>query len=308
VRPFRLAGTITAAQVVSSFVAVGVSLAEARETAQYQLEQEERKKGKAASDRVATLRRQVSTLHHRAKELEQVIGVLFQGVFAHRFRDVDERVRCEVIAAIGAWAASCPSTFLSDSYLKYLAWAQSDAHPVVRAAAVAAIDRLYQDADNLPRLTEFTGRFRGRFVELMSDVDARVAAEGLRLLADLVRTKQLPLSEVRGAYQLLADEDKSVRRGAAGLVAQLLEEQGQAAAERGAAAAQAQVAERGGRARSKKGAKASPAKGAAEDDAGGSGGRDAAQLEGLLLLMSQLAVGEVRLVGCEGAGACASAE
>ena len=40
----------------------------------------------SASDRATALRRQVSTLHHRAKELEQVIGVLFQGVFAHRFR------------------------------------------------------------------------------------------------------------------------------------------------------------------------------------------------------------------------------
>ncbi len=45
-RPFRYAGTVTAAQIVSSFVAVGAGLAEARETAQYQLEQEEKKKGK----------------------------------------------------------------------------------------------------------------------------------------------------------------------------------------------------------------------------------------------------------------------
>jgi hypothetical protein len=79
---------VTTAQVIGSFVAVGAGLAEARETAQYQLEQEEKKKGKAAVDRATALRRQVSTLHHRAKELEQVIGVLFQGVFAHRFRCV----------------------------------------------------------------------------------------------------------------------------------------------------------------------------------------------------------------------------
>lgn len=39
-------------------------------------------------------------------------------------RDVEPRVRCEVIAAIGEWAAACPATFLCDAYLKYLAWAQ----------------------------------------------------------------------------------------------------------------------------------------------------------------------------------------
>ncbi|GBF99460.1 hypothetical protein Rsub_11946 [Raphidocelis subcapitata] len=294
--PDRITNTVTA---LSCFVAVGQDLAEARETAQYQLEQEEKKKGKAATDRAATLRRQVSMLHHRAKELEQVIGVLFQGVFAHRFRDVDERVRAEVISAIGAWAAACPATFLSDSYLKYLAWAQSDAHPAVRAAAVAAIEALYQDSDNLPRLTEFTGRFRARFVELMSDVDGSVAAAGLRLLSVLVKAKQLPLSDVHGAYQLLADGEEAVRRGAAGLVAQLLEEQGaeaQAAAERDAAG-QGAAADRGrGRAGKKGAPKASPAKGgaaaaaAAADEPGAK--RDSAQLEGVLLLMGRLAVGE----------------
>ena len=51
--------------------------------------------------------------------------------------------------------------------------------------------------------------------------------------------RQLPLEEVRGAYHLLADDDEAVRRGAAGLVAQLLEGEGAeavAAAERDAAA------------------------------------------------------------------------
>lgn len=54
-------------------------------------------------------------------------------------------MRAVVISAIGDWAASCPSTFLSDMYLKYLAWAQSDAHALVRVSAVSAITRLYED-------------------------------------------------------------------------------------------------------------------------------------------------------------------
>jgi hypothetical protein len=45
-----------------------------------------------------------------------------------------------------------------DQYLKYLAWAQSDRAPVVRAAAVAALVRLYGVEDNLMTLREFTGR------------------------------------------------------------------------------------------------------------------------------------------------------
>jgi hypothetical protein len=41
-------------------------------------------------------------------------------------------------------------------------------------------------SDNVPRLQDFTLRFTPRFCELMHDVDAGVAAAGLRLLALLV--------------------------------------------------------------------------------------------------------------------------
>lgn len=45
-RVFRYAATVTAAQAVASYVSIGASIAEARDTAQYQLEQEEKKSKK----------------------------------------------------------------------------------------------------------------------------------------------------------------------------------------------------------------------------------------------------------------------
>ena len=39
---------------------------------------------------------------------------------------MSEDIRAGVIASIGQWIALLPSTYLSDSYLKYLAWALSD--------------------------------------------------------------------------------------------------------------------------------------------------------------------------------------
>lgn len=56
-----------------------------------------------------------------------------------RSRDVESRVRCEVITAIGEWAAACPATFLCDAYLKYLAWAQVRRAPGVRGLAPACM-------------------------------------------------------------------------------------------------------------------------------------------------------------------------
>jgi hypothetical protein len=54
-------------------------------------------------------------------------------------------------------AARCAAA--GDQHLKYLAWAQSDRAPVVRAAAVSALVRLYDVEANLLQMKEFTGRW-----------------------------------------------------------------------------------------------------------------------------------------------------
>lgn len=50
-----------------------------------------------------------------------------------------------MIEAIGGWVVALPSEFLSDSYLKYLAWALSDRSPLVRLQAVKALTGLYDN-------------------------------------------------------------------------------------------------------------------------------------------------------------------
>lgn len=41
-------------------------------------------------------------------------------------RDVADEIRAVVVAALGAWVADAPGTYLTDAHLKYLAWALSD--------------------------------------------------------------------------------------------------------------------------------------------------------------------------------------
>lgn len=41
-------------------------------------------------------------------------------------RDRSEEIRATCIGGIGAWVRALPAAFLTDQYLKYLAWALSD--------------------------------------------------------------------------------------------------------------------------------------------------------------------------------------
>ncbi|WIA41354.1 hypothetical protein OEZ86_004947 [Tetradesmus obliquus] len=241
VRSFRHAATLTASQLVSSWIAVSAGLTKSRELAKFQLDAEEKKKSKGGAGMnpaAAALRRTLDRCHARVEDLRNFRSVTFTGVFSHRFRDVDDGIRAIVIESIGCWIAELPTEFLADTYLKYLGWALSDKSPLVRGKAVAAISALYEDSENVPRLHEFAARFTTRFTELMSDIDEGVAAAALRLLAQLVQHGVLKHEAVSDVFAVLSQENAALRRAAAGLAVQLLEEHGRAAVSKAADALQ----------------------------------------------------------------------
>lgn len=251
VRPFRYAATLTACQLFNTWIRLLLSLTEARDTAQYQLTAEEKKKSSKSSDeRVQSLKRTVDRCHRRVTELKDLINSTFQSVFAHRFRDVSEEIRGEVIGGIGLWIKKMPSMFLNDSYLKYLAWALSDKDAVVRRVAVRSLISLYEDKDHVAPMHEFTVRFTPRFQELVFDVDEEVVVLGVGLLSLLVQLEELQPSAVRDVYRLLAEESPAMRHAAADLVLQLLEGE-EAGGQASTPAAKLKSPAKGGRGRSK---------------------------------------------------------
>ncbi|KAL4420809.1 hypothetical protein ABPG75_010465 [Micractinium tetrahymenae] len=230
IREFRSVATLTSAQLVTAWTHISLALGEARDTAERQLAAEERKKGggKAAADRIAAFRRNVDRCHARIQELRSYSDALFQGIFAHRFRDCADEIRATVIEGIGSWVRLHPSVFLTDQYLKYIAWALSDKDARVRLASVSALLALYSNPDNLASLSDFTQRFQQRFSELFYDADEAVAVKGVELNTLLVKQKQAQPSQFAQVYELLADESHAVRHAVAELVAAMLEEQGAA--------------------------------------------------------------------------------
>uniref|UniRef100_A0A383WKN0 SCD domain-containing protein n=1 Tax=Tetradesmus obliquus TaxID=3088 RepID=A0A383WKN0_TETOB len=295
VRSFRHAATLTASQLVSSWIAVSAGLTKSRELAKFQLDAEEKKKSKGGAGMnpaAAALRRTLDRCHARVEDLRNFRSVTFTGVFSHRFRDVDDGIRAIVIESIGRWIAELPTEFLADTYLKYLGWALSDKSPLVRGKAVAAISALYEDSENVPRLHEFAARFTTRFTELMSDIDEGVAAAALRLLAQLVQHGVLKHEAVSDVFAVLSQENAALRRAAAGLAVQLLEEHGRAAVSKAADALQATADAAAGRSKSAKGKAGSKGKAAAGQSAAAAAAagmlQDPQQLQlaGLLAVMA----------------------
>uniref|UniRef100_A0A7S3VIM3 SCD domain-containing protein n=1 Tax=Dunaliella tertiolecta TaxID=3047 RepID=A0A7S3VIM3_DUNTE len=251
VRPFRLAATLCAAQLVSSMVGVRKQLQEALAQVIQQRDAEQKKGGRANKATLTSLQRQVDSYHRRDDSINAWVDSLIKSVFAVRFRDVAPSIRALVISSFGQWIMIGPASFLSDAYLKYLGWALSDRDASVRFAAISALKGLYTNPANVAGMRDFKGRFLGRMMELPYDVSDAVAAAGMELLATLVQLQEVEYSQMRDVYGLLADESAFIREAAATLAARMLRAE---AGEREKAETTPKAG-KGGKSNAKKGAK-----------------------------------------------------
>lgn len=222
----RHMATVTACQLVTSWLRIVVALNEASDTAQRQEEAERCKRGAAAISRADAFARTVQQCQSRIKDLRDVIKTLFDGIFINRFKDVHPEVRAALVKSVTIWACLLPSTFLTDSYLKYVCFALSDQDAIVRMEAVTGLFNLYSIQANLAPLSHLSSRFMTRFVELTHDVDDSVAAQGVRLLTLLAAAGKAPSEAMKTAFQLLADDSPQIRHAAAALVMTGLDDQG----------------------------------------------------------------------------------
>jgi len=230
VRSCRYVASLCALQLVTTFIRVANQLREARDTTQRQLQAEENKsrKNKADNNRLHSLRRSLEMLHGRVNSLEALMKQVFNGVFVHRYRDIDEHVRGECIAAVGRWCHTYPSYFLKDTYLKYIGWSLNDKESSVRSAALTALQVLYDEEDNYAPMDTFTARFSERVCQMVDDIDNNVAIKSLGTLTKLVRHDLIDFEAVKHTYNLLLDDSPQLRQAAAELVNVLLTIQSEA--------------------------------------------------------------------------------
>ena len=75
-------------------------------------------------------------------EFTRLSELIFNSIFAHRYRDTNERIRANCTRRLGQWLLKDPVRMLEDTYLKYLGWMCSDRSHLVRLEAISAISKL----------------------------------------------------------------------------------------------------------------------------------------------------------------------
>ena len=90
----------------------------------------------AKKDRRRDLNRRMQECHDRSNELDEHMKDLFQELVIVRFRDVSPQIRALTVRWVGVWVTQHPKRFLSDAYLKYVAWSLNDKDAQGRLAAV----------------------------------------------------------------------------------------------------------------------------------------------------------------------------
>ncbi|CAM9177747.1 unnamed protein product, partial [Lampetra planeri] len=125
VRAFRHTCTLAAVKLLSSLMGVALSLSGGVKNGEKLL------KGQKAKTVKQRIRKNVTELQERQSEIESMMDVIFKGVFLKRYRDVLPEIRSICMEELGLWMKLYSSTFLNDSYLKYIGWMMHDKDRII---------------------------------------------------------------------------------------------------------------------------------------------------------------------------------
>jgi STAG domain/Stromalin conservative domain len=251
-RGFRHTGTAAALQMVTALCKVATRVEKETDSVQRQLANEKRHapkgpRARALQTSLKTLQARLSAIHSHMKD------GLVTPIFKHRYRDIAVEIRVLCVESLGAWATAYRHMFLDNDYTKYLYWALHDYEVSVRAAALAVLGPLLQDAVDEAREAEFSDtkgrkrspsssqssqssqitqaddivtrkldgtpsfllRVKPRIVEMTRDQDAAVRQTAIRACTDLAILQKLDRDDLPGLYELMTADSPDIRAEAA---------------------------------------------------------------------------------------------
>lgn len=218
-RPFRHTATVISLTIGSTMCGLIAEIADNTAKIAKQKENEQKKKS-VNKERVKGLEVRIREGETKRDMAQQAAQAIFDAVYAHRYRDVDPRIRVDCISAFGTWITACPEVFFSGQYIRYLGWVLSDTGPPTRAEAIKQLSRLYKNKEDVGRLRAFTERFRPRMVEMaMRDSEPNIRAATVELLGMIRETGLLEPDDIDNVGRLVFDNEPRVRKAVAGFFA-----------------------------------------------------------------------------------------
>uniref|UniRef100_A0A7N4Q278 Cohesin subunit SA n=1 Tax=Sarcophilus harrisii TaxID=9305 RepID=A0A7N4Q278_SARHA len=196
IRAFRHTSTLAAMKLMTGLVRVALQLNLQKDNNQRQYEAERSKGlGHRSPERLESLLEKRKELQEHQEEIEGMMNAIFRGVFVHRYRDVLPEIRAICMEEIGTWMQSYSTSFLTDSYLKYIGWTLHDKQREVRLKCLKALQGLYNNRDFISCLELFTSRFKDRMVSMVMDREYDVAVESIKLLTLILKNMEGVLTD-----------------------------------------------------------------------------------------------------------------
>ncbi|KAF8892974.1 hypothetical protein BD779DRAFT_1609978 [Infundibulicybe gibba] len=227
IRSFRHTATVVALEVETALCEVAAAVDKEAEMVGRQREGERKRKGsgKGGGAREKELEAKAQEVRKRRTALAEFIKEFVDGVFVHRYRDLDPNIRAECVRAIGLWFKKYPGHFLDAAYLRYVGWVLSDSTTQVRLEAVRSLSGVYEQGDYIGSLNHFTERFKPRLVEMATgDTELSVRVAVIQVLAAIDGHALLEDEERERLCLLLFDEEAKVRRAVSQFVQGVWEE------------------------------------------------------------------------------------
>ncbi|RXW15379.1 hypothetical protein EST38_g10469 [Candolleomyces aberdarensis] len=215
IRSFRHTATVVALEVETSLCEVAAAVEKEAQLVGRQREGEKKRKGsaKGTTARDKELLAKAQEIRNRRANLAEYLKEFVDGVFVHRYRDLDPNIRAECVKAIGMWFKKYPGHFLDGTYLRYVGWVLSDSNTHVRLEAVKALSGVYEQGDYIGSLNHFTERFKPRLLEMAtSDTELPVRVAVIQVLGAIDGHSLLEEEERDKLCLLIYDEEAKVRR------------------------------------------------------------------------------------------------
>lgn len=220
-RSFRHTATVIALEIETALCDVAAAVEKEAELVTRQREGERKRKTAkgAPTGREKEFEAKAAEVKERRTKLAEFLKEFFDGVFIHRYRDLDPNIRAECVHAMGDWLKRFPAHFLNGQYLRYVGWVLSDANTHVRPEAVKALASLYAKQDYIVSLQSFTERFKPRLVEMATgDTEIAVRVAVVQVLSAIDAQGLLDEPQRASLCLLVFDKDAKVRRAVSSFV------------------------------------------------------------------------------------------